>query len=197
MKEIKKIVLLFMVCLTFISCSNKPEDTNNVVSNEVGDTSIKPNNEKAKEFITEEELNTELNNQPMIVVSTEYIVQDLEFKALYPDVLNAIIQNKSGTDIKNLVIGFVAWDKNNFPVKIQGQYDYNGGDYYTEVNCSDVNMINNATFGEGGGLMLSENNKISKFKAIVVSYIDFDGNTWNNPLIDDFKALYVDKKLVE
>ena len=44
---------------------------------------------------------------------------------------------------------------------------------------------------------LSENNNISKFKAIVVSYTDFDGNTWNNPLLSDFKELYADKKLVE
>ena len=41
------------------------------------------------------------------------------------------------------------------------------------------------------------NDNIAKFKAILVSYIDFDGNIWDNPLLEEFKKLYEDKKLPE
>ena len=133
----------------------------------------------------------------MTIIKTQYVVQDEEYKSLYPDFLNVILKNNSGTDIKDASVGFVAWDKNNFPVKIIGDIDFSDGNYFVPVKFDDVNMVNGATFGEEGGYMISKDNNIAKFKAIVISYTDFNGNTWNNPLLDDFKNLYVDKKLVE
>jgi len=204
MKKIRNLIMALMIGMMLTSCSSnntqgsKPVENTNVES---VDSTNKDNEEKKEEVvkkaITVEELNAELSKQPMIVIKTEYIVQDAEYKALYPDGLNVIIKNNSGTDIKNAVVGFIAWDENNFPVKIKGQYDYSGGDYYVEVNYKDVNMVNGATYGEDRGYFLDEDNKISKFKAIIVSYTDFDGNTWYNPLLEDFKEIYADKKLVE
>ena len=82
------------------------------------------------------------------------------------------------------------------PVKIQSQYDFTDGEYFKKVNYSDVNLVNGASYGENGGLSIGNDN-IAKFKAIVVSYTDFDGNTWDNPLLEEFKKLYEDKKLAE
>lgn len=195
--------ILIGVSIIGVSCGKEEPKSNNKVETkqesveESKDEVVETPKVEEKKTMTIAELNEAINNQPMKVINTEYIVQDDEFKALYPDMLSAVIQNNSGTDIKNAIVGFVAWDSNNFPVKIEGSFDYNGGNYFTMVDCGDVNMVNGATFGEGMGMELSENNNISKFKAIVVSYTDFDGNTWNNPLLEDFKELYEDKKLVE
>ncbi len=203
---LKKLLISLLIGISVLGVSCGQEEVKSDSKVEIKQESVETENEdevletakvEEKKPMTVAELNEALNSQPMKVISTEYIVQHDEYKALYPDMLSAVIQNNSGTDVKNAVVGFVAWDSNNFPVKIEGNFDYNGGSYFKMVDCGDVNMVNGATFGEGMGMELSENNNISKFKAIVVSYTDFDGNTWNNPLLSDFKELYADKKLVE
>lgn len=148
--------------------------------------------------LTSKELNAKLNEQPMFVVSTDYVIQDTQYKSLYPDLLNAIIKNASGKEIKNAEVAFVAWDKNNLPVKIKGQFDFNDGSYIAEMNCGDVNMIDGDTFGEDVGLALNEScDNIKTIKAIVIKYTDFEDNTWDNPYYDVWKSAYENKKLVE
>lgn len=147
--------------------------------------------------LTNEELEEKLKEQPMFVISTDYIVQDEKYKSLYPDMLNAVIQNASGKEIKNAKVAFVAWDKNNLPVKIVGQYELNDGSYINEVDFGDVNMIDGDTFGEGKGMTLSEDcNNIKTIKAIIFEYTDFDGNTWENPYYQTWKSAYENKKLL-
>lgn len=146
--------------------------------------------------MTSEELEAALLNEPMYIQSTKYVVQDTRYKSLYPDMLQAIVKNNSGGDIKNAVVAFVAWDSNGFPVKIETRYSYSGGSYVIQCNYSDINMVDGATYGKNSGLTLdSDTAAIATFKAIVVSYEDFDGNTWNNPHYDIWEEMYADKKL--
>ena len=145
--------------------------------------------------ITEESLAELLASQPVYVVETEYIVQSDEYKALYPDMLSAIIQNNSGSDILDAVVAFVAWDSNNLPVKIEGQFDFGGGSYVKKVNYDAINLVSGETFGRGYGMTLSDENNISTFKGIVVSYTTFEGETWENPYFKDFCDMYEGKKL--
>lgn len=154
-------------------------------------------NVKVEEF-NAAKLEEEVAKQPLCVTSTEYFVQSTQWKTLYPDMLSAVIKNNSDKDIKNAVIAFVAWDSNNLPVKIEGQYDFNGGDYIVEVNYNDINLVPGASYGDNSGYSLNCMNgdpNIAKFKAIVVSYTTFDGETWKNPLYNKFKDIYEDKKL--
>lgn len=182
-----------------VSCgsNNNTNSTSNVMNNQdstnVEDKVSEPKKEDKKDM-TSAELDEALNNQPVKIIRTEYISQEDQF--LRPDLLSAVFQNDSGVDIKNAVLGYVAWDSNNLPVKIQSQYDFTDGEYFKKVNYSDVNLVNGASYGENGGLSIGNDN-IAKFKAIVVSYTDFDGNTWDNPLLEEFKKLYEDKKLAE
>jgi hypothetical protein len=146
--------------------------------------------------MTKEELDAALLTQPMYVVSTKYVVQDERYKALYPDMLQAIIKNNSGTDVKDAVVAFAAWDSNDFPVKIYGKYSLGSGSYIRTCNFDDINMLDGSTFGDGYGMSLdSDTDNIATFKAIVVSYDDFDGNTWSNPYYSTWVELYEDKKL--
>lgn len=201
MKKIRSLIAILITGMLLISCSKNNSGESDIAKNK-GETNnsntniVEEKTEEVKKTLTIEELNSELSKLPILITHTEYIVQDPELKSLYPDALNVVFQNNSGKDVKDVVLGLVAWDENNFPVKIQGEF-INGKDYYVELSCSDANMINGATYGEDQGLMLDEDNNINKFKAIVVSYTDFDGNTWDNELLDDFKELYYDKKLLE
>lgn len=158
-------------------------------------TETQQSESSAEAAISAAELEANLATQPLAVISTQYVVQDDQYKALYPDMLQAVIQNNSQADIKNAVIAFVAWDSNALPVKIEGQYDISGGSYVKEVNYSDINLIGGATYGENSGYSLNENNTISTFKAIAVSYETFDGETWRNPYYDDFLQLYEGQRL--
>ena len=145
---------------------------------------------------TEEELLELLAAQPLAVTKTEYLVQSDEWKTLYPDMLSAILLNNSDEAIQNAVVAFVAWDKNNLPVKIEGQFDFMGGSYIKEVRYDEINLIPGETFGENKGYSLSQNTTIATCKAIVVSYETFEGVTWNNPYYEDFRELYEGKKRI-
>lgn len=169
------------------STSTDPQSSN---INSSSATSLESKNE-----VTPEELDALLLEQPMYVQSTKYVVQDEKYKTLYPDFLQAVVKNNSGTDVKNLQVAFVAWDKNNFPVKIYGNIDFDGS-YVKICQYSDVNMLNGTSYGKEGGLAIdAEKSDIATFKAIVVSYDDFDGNTWDNPYYETWVDLYSDKKL--
>lgn len=145
--------------------------------------------------MTADELEHNLSTQPVTIIKTEYVVQDARYKSLYPDMLQAVLQNNTTEDIKDAVVAFVAWDNNNLPVKIEGQHSFGDNSYVCEVNYSDINLAAGNTYGESSGYPIDENCNIATFKAIVVSYETFEGKTWNNPYYKDFCSLYEGKKL--
>jgi cell division protein FtsB len=152
--------------------------------------------EPVLETMTSSELEAKLLEQPMYVVSTDYLIQSEEYKSLYPDMLSAVIKNNSGSDVKNAVIAFVAWDENSFPVKIVGQFDFDEGSYVKTVDFGDVNMVDGSTYGEDMGMSLNEKcDNIKTIKAITMQYTDFDGNTWENPYYNTWVDMYEDKQL--
>ncbi len=144
----------------------------------------------ANEGANEEEILAAIEEQPFKVISTDYIVQSDEYKSIYPDMLQAVLENNTELDIKSAVVAFVAWDKNGLPVKIEGQFDFNGGAYIQKANYDSINMVPGSTFGQDKGYSLSDNCEISSFKAIVVSYEAYDGTTWSNPEYNNWKKLY-------
>lgn len=145
---------------------------------------------------TPEELQTLIDQQEVKVIATKYIVQDAKYKALYPDLLSATVQNNSKTDIKNAVVAYVAWDKNNLPVKIIGEHDYSDGSYVKQCNFSEINLVPGKSAGSGKGMPISDDcSDIHTFKAIVVSYEGFDGESWSNPYYEDWVALYAGQRL--
>lgn len=189
MKKMKAIFLVGIMCLALTACVEKGSST----------TDAKNSTEKAKEGKKKENLTLEdfdelLSSLPIAVVSTEYVVQDENYKSLYPDMLQAILKNNTELDIKDAVVAFVGWDENNLPVKISGNIDFSGGDYIKKVNFSDMNLVPGGQTGEDKGFSVNEKCGISSFKAIVVSYEAFDGSTWKNPYYDEFVSLYEGKK---
>ncbi len=138
----------------------------------------------------EEELLAQLAEQPLRVVSTQYVVQDEQYKSLYPDMLQAVLQNDTDADIKNAVVAFASWDKNGLPVKIKGSIDFSDGSYIKQVNYTDINLVPGDSFGESAGFEVDEACGITHFTAMVASYETFEGDVWENPLFEDWCALY-------
>ena len=138
----------------------------------------------------DETLSSIMKTQPLYVSSTKYIIQDSRYKSLYPDLLSAVIYNNSDVAIRNAIVAYVAWDSNNLPVKIKGSIDFSDGSYIKLCDFSDINLTSGKTYGTNKGLAIDEDCNIKTFKACVVSYEDFNGNTWENPYYEDWKATY-------
>lgn len=148
--------------------------------------------------MTPAELESILATMPLTVIETKLLPGDPDYPSLYPDIISAVVKNNSGTDVKSYVVAFVAWDPHNLPAKIIGQYDFNGGSYVKKCNYDAVNLVDGHSYGNGVGLALDEDcENITTIKAIVVSYEDFDGNTWNNPYYDTWVNTYSEKRLAE
>jgi len=140
--------------------------------------------------LTADELDVLLKEQPLIILKTNYLVQHDRHKTLYPDMLQAILQNNSTDDIKDATIAFVAWDENGLPVKIKSNSIRSNTAYIMEVNFGDINLVPQKAFGDNNGFAIDESNNIKTFKAIVVSYETFEGVKWYNPYYDTFRTLY-------
>lgn len=211
--KITSFILVISVMFLCASCSfdagkmSSPETTTEEVNNNNFDK--KQNYKESDESITTtttttttapqrtpEELQALIDKQEVKIIATKYIVQDTKYKALYPDLLSATLQNNSKTDIKNAIVAYVAWDKNNLPVKIIGEHDYSGGSYVKQCNFSEINLVPGKSIGSGKGMPISDDcSNIHTFKAIVVSYEGFDGETWSNPYYEDWVALYAGQRL--
>lgn len=188
MKVLSVTLMLAMVlCLT--ACDMLPFGGRDFV--EGSDEAQQTTTTKAPEKMTGSELDAAISKQEVRVVSTEYVVQSKDYKVLYPDMLQAVFQNDSSYDLKNVVIAFVAWDENDLPVEIEGKYDFLGGEYLQECSYSGINLLAGKKYGEDSGMELAEGmDIIKKVKAIVVSYEPFDGEIWENPLYDEWVEMY-------
>ena len=145
--------------------------------------------------MTEEELYDALGEQKLVIESFEYVVQSEELKAIYPDRLKVILRNNTEADIEKVRIAFAAWDEKNLPVKIIGELDFDGGEYIKQVNFDNLAIKSGEVYEEGLGIAITEANKISTFRPIVVYYETVDNRGWKNPYFKNFCELYEEKKL--
>lgn len=144
------------------------------------------------------QLEQKLLDQDVVVENTQYLIQDTEHKALYPDMLSTIIKNNSDTDIKNITYGYVAWDDNGLPIRIQASWDFSGGSYFNTGTGESVNIAPGETHGRNYGFELDEEmDAIHSIKSIVVEYEGFNGERFENPLLDDFSRIYEGKRLAD
>ena len=84
------------------------------------------------------------------------MVQDAQYKSLYPDMFQVIFKNNT--------------DK-------------------------DINLVPNMPYGSEQGYGIDKECQITAFKSIICSYTTFEGETWSNPHLNDFKTLCEGKKL--
>ncbi|MGV3074810.1 DUF5780 domain-containing protein [Clostridium baratii] len=119
-----------------------------------------------------------------------------QYKALYPDQMCVTMVNKTkNKTIKNLIVGFLAFDKNGYPLKIKQQFSYGNDDFEFLGKADNINVMPGKTFGDGYGWNLSENHNISKLLACVKEVEYYDGTTWENPLYNSWITKYKEKPL--
>lgn len=221
-------IFLFLGVIIFSSDSNNEvaeipaEDTVSAETSEDDESPEKieetsSDNEEAREVISEKDeeenlpavksddetldavqLEQKLLEQDVVVENTQYLIQDTEYKALYPDMLSTVIKNNSDTDINNITYGYVAWDDNGLPIRIQGDWDFSGGSYLYTGTGESVNIAPGETHGRNYGFELTEEmDAIHSIKSIVVEYEGFNGEKFENPLLDDFSKIYEGKRLAD
>lgn len=165
-----------MLDLSLIGCGDKSKtDTKDIMN--IGDINVENNKKDMKKTkLTQSEVKVLLSKEPVNVVNIEYMIQDPELKSLYSDLLGAVVQNNSATDLKDIVIAYVGWDKNGLPVKIKSQIG-TGSD-------SPFNW----------GLTLSSEIDVSDYHAMVASYATFEDETWDNPHYQSFIVSFEGKR---
>lgn len=109
-----------------------------------------------------------LDQQPLSVESASYVVQDQQYKALFPDMLQATVRNGTGETVTKAVVAFAAWDINGNPVAIEAKYDFIRGFYIREVTFQDLAVPAGETFGERYGFKIEESCRVARVKAIAV-----------------------------
>lgn len=167
-----------------------------LLSSEKASVAAKSDDEQVqkKEKYTAARLERAIKKQDLYAVDAKYVVLHDEFKSLYPDNLQATIKNNTDKDIKDVQYGFVAWDKNGLPIKIKGDIDF-GKSYFRGVTADAANIKGYGTFGEDKGYRIDSAIGVHSFKPFVVSYVDFEGKKWTNPLYKDFLKMYEGKRL--
>ena len=131
-----------------------------------------------------------LDQQPLSVESASYVVQDQQYKALFPDMLQATVRNGTGETVTKAVVAFAAWDINGNPVAIEAKYDFIRGFYIREVTFQDLAVPAGETFGERYGFKIEESCRVARVKAIAVGCETSGGTTWTNPCYEAWLQLY-------
>lgn len=134
-------------------------------------------------------------NQLLVVDSANLLVQSTEWKAAYPDMLQAIVTNKSDKTAKSMNIGFLAYDSNGYPLKILTQFDITDGNFERIANADNINLIPGAQYGSDSGLKLDSNSKVSTVKACVKDATFYDGTIWNNSYYQYWLEEYKEKQI--
>lgn len=143
----------------------------------------------------QEKINKAQSEQILIVNSCKVEEQNSQWKALYPDMLQAFVTNKSDKTVKNMNVGFLAYDSNGYPLKIKTQFSYSGGNFEFTGNADNINLVSGSQFGAGVGWKLDEKHGISTIKACVKDATFYDGTTWNNPYYQYWIEQYKEKQI--
>ena len=155
------------------------------------------------EGISAEDIEAQISQQPVRVLSTEVTDgNDSRFMVSNLGILLPHIINESDADIKDVTVNFVAWDSNNLPVKIQSTRYNVPASYTPTILLTEVNLVPNSKLNEDGSDAYSicpfdTTISAAKAKAIVAEYVTYDGTTWTNPLLEDWKTVYGGQKLEE
>lgn len=190
MKRMCVYSLLGIVMIFSAACSNgSVNDTKTEKNNESGNAEelktvskdvIKYEKEELEEKSLEE-LKKEALDFPVEIIDLNILIQDDEYKSLYPDLFSVVVKNNTEVDIRDYKVAMMAWDSNDLPLKLRGQFDFSDGRYVVTVDATDVNLIPGATDGEQSGLPLDDQMKdLQTLEAIVLDYTDFDDNIVEN-----------------
>lgn len=176
----------------YVTANQKIKELQEVITN---DTELTEKSNQIKDKAKEQEIEKYKNEQEVTVESARIIVQDDRYKSLYPDMIEVIIKNNSNKTIKDYNVAVLAYDSNNYPLKIKPKYNYYGGGFEFTGNAENTNVVAGATSGKDYGWELDKTHGISKVIAIVKDVTYYDGSTWENPYYTYWIEQYKEKPL--
>lgn len=141
-----------------------------------------------------EKIKTLINQQQLTVTSAKILVQDSEYKSLYPDMMQVIVKNISNKTVKSYEMGLLAYDSNGLPIKIKREISISE-DYEFVGNANDANILPNKSYGSENGWNLDSQHGISKIIACTKSVTYYDGSTWDNEYYDYWIDEYKNKPM--
>ncbi|ENH97578.1 hypothetical protein J416_06188 [Gracilibacillus halophilus YIM-C55.5] len=168
-----------------------PNDTDIISKKETYEEEL----EKRKQAEREKKIRQAKEEQIVTVNSTQIVEQSTDNKILYPDMIQVIMKNISDKTIKSVKVGMLGFDENGYPVKIEGNYDFSGGQYEYMGFADNVNIVAGDTFGHNSGWELAEEHSISEVMSCVKNVTFYDGSTWTNPYYKYWIEQYKEKPL--
>ena len=134
------------------------------------------------------EMNEKINDgEQDLHISVYYNSMDTSFYS-DTDEISGSIRNNTSLDIKDVTIAFLAWDSNGLPLKIS---ELNSGyeSYVLEKTFEGINIAADDYYRDLE-VSMEYNSKVRAITAIYISYTDFYGNTYENPLYKEFLEEY-------
>ena len=171
----------------------KPFDNSNeLVENKQNiDNNVDTENIANAEYI--EKLRKE---QKLTCKSAKILVQDTQYKSLYPDMLTAKVVNNSKETVKSYKVVFLAYDNNYLPVKIKGKWNSSGE--YSHIGTDDeANLVAGATTKDNFGWELDKSHGITYVIACIQEAEFFNGEKWENQYLQYWLEKYEGKILPE
>ena len=144
-------------------------------------------------------LNTDLKKENAYVTSSSFYKNEEEGDVF----LTSNIKNNLDKSIGSIKVAFVAWDKDGKPIMIKSASGNTADSYVKEINMGETTIAKGEEFlGDTeknvfGLRVSSEQTNINYVKAIVISYVDEDGTSWNNPYYYSWKNIFSGQVLEE
>ena len=147
-------------------------------------------NELKKTVLDETTLLDKLSKLPVQILSAEYLVIG-EDKDATPDIIKAIFKNTAEKEISSVTLGFFGFDQNGKSVKIKEAGDNASiGNYIALAEYTTTDFVKDAVFGDTVSYNVHENCGIKYVVAVLKSYTDIDGKTFENPYFIDACLIY-------
>ena len=89
------------------------------------------------------------------------------------------IENLTQTDYKNVSMAVLAWDSEGYPIRICGMYEY-APDYVNYIGLENISPEKVSEYS-----YTFETADVAYMSVFLSYYEDFDGNKWENPIIEE------------
>ena len=147
-------------------------------------------NQLAKTDLTEELLSEKTAEFSVEMLGSKYLVRG-EDKDAAPDAIKTYFANRGEKEITNVILGVFGFDENGKAVKlIEAGDNASDGNYLALISYTTKDFTKGVIYGENDLYEVHEKCGIKYTVAVLKSYTDIDGKTFENPYFIDYCLIY-------